>query len=533
VTSVRVGFTGLLLPLLIAACGSGEDLTQPNGAVEMTTTTVNGSGAATYQVTLQGRAGAALAPVSLAENDTAVVSDLAVGEVDVTLAGVATGCAMEGTNPRTVTVVEGVQALVAFRIVCSVDTPTGSLEVGVTSTGDPPDGTGYTVLLDPGISEPLGTSDTVTIASLAAGDHAVRLADVADNCTVQGDNPQPVTIAAGDTAHAAFEVVCRGPLAGRIVYVSDRNGGDYDLLLQNADGTGLVDLTNTPEERDREPAWSPDGTTLCFHQDDDNTSDVIYLLDLATGQPTPLHTGFPGARSCRWSPDGTRILFWSLGTIFSQEHLVVMGADGANPRSIADFDSFDGYSWSPDGRQVAFVGSSFSDPNDDFPHLFVVNANGTNRVALTGVDRGVSGADWSPDGRRIAFVAGAPDHTGQEIYLIDPVTREEVALTRNPSTSYISTAWSPDGSTLAFVRDRSQNFDSPIRDIYTIRADGTGFRNLTNAPNFYFELSWAPDGQHLVFTYGVFAVGIINSDGSGRRTLSANDASNFEAAWAP
>ena len=310
------------MPLLLAACGAGEDLTQPFGAVEVTTATVNGSGAATYQVTVEGRA-----PVALAENDTVVVGDLAAGDVEVTLADVASGCAVEGVNPRAVTVVEGVQALVTFRIVCAVEAPTGSLEVAVTSAGDPPDATGYTVLVDADRSEPLETAGTVTIADLGVGDHVVRLADVADNCSVEADNPRTVTVAAGQTARTAFGVTCRRPLAGRIAYVSDRYGDGYDILIRNADGTGLVDLTNTPDERDREPAWSPDGTTLCFHQDDDFTSDVIFLLDVATARRTPLHTGFPGARGCRWSPDGTRILFSS--TELSADHLVVMGADGA------------------------------------------------------------------------------------------------------------------------------------------------------------------------------------------------------------
>ena len=176
----------------------------------------------------------------------------------------------------------------------------------------------------------------------------------------------------------------------------------------------------------------------------------------------------------------------------------------------------------------------FFDVDDDFLDLFVANANGTNPVNLTGnVDRNVSGADWSPDGHWIAFVANAPQGPGSEIYLLDPVTREEVNLTRNPSMNYRSTAWSPDGSTLAFVRDRSPDPEVPIEDVYTMRTDGAGLRNLTNVADFYFDLSWAPDGQRLLFTYGIFAVGIINSDGTGRRTLTADAASSFEPAWAP
>ena len=63
--------------------------------------------------------------------------------------------------------------------------------------------------------------------------------------------------------------------------------GNYDLWLQNLDGTGLTQLT-TNRFGDFEPAFSPDGKQLAFVSNRDSQGDVrrtsIYVLDVATGK---------------------------------------------------------------------------------------------------------------------------------------------------------------------------------------------------------------------------------------------------------
>jgi Tol biopolymer transport system component len=58
-------------------------------------------------------------------------------------------------------------------------------------------------------------------------------------------------------------------------------------------------------------------------------------------------------------------------------------------------------------------------------------------------------------------------------------------------------AWSPDGSRLAFTAELGR-LASFARDIYVIRADGSGLRRLTSGGRSFHPL-WAPDGQRIFF----------------------------------
>src|SRR2546430_1547873 len=84
----------------------------------------------------------------------------------------------------------------------------GTLVVSTSTTGAALDPDGYTVTVDGTLSQPVGTSGSVTFDSLVSGPHRVELAGVAENCTVIGANPQTDPASAGDTAPAAVGVSC-------------------------------------------------------------------------------------------------------------------------------------------------------------------------------------------------------------------------------------------------------------------------------------------------------------------------------------
>jgi TolB protein len=92
--------------------------------------------------------------------------------------------------------------------------------------------------------------------------------------------------------------------------------------------------------------------------------------------------------------------------------------------------------------------------------------------------------------------------------------------------------WSPDGSQIAF-----RSYRDGDGEVYTMSADGTGPRRLTNSPGQDFAVSWSPDGSKIAFTSdrdGDSEVYIMNSaDGSDVVNLTDNPAYENSGYWRP
>ena len=183
----------------------------------------------------------------------------------------------------------------------------------------------------------------------------------------------------------------------RIAFSSNRDG-DFSIYVMNRDGTGVVRVTG-PGAYDDSPSWSPDGSKLVFTRffnlgaalmvvNADGTSETALTSVVTSG-----YLDWPA-----WSPDGTKIAYTGGGT----PHIYVMNADGsgAAPLPALVGDTVDHPAWSPDGTRLAV---------HDLTHgIVVINADGSNPVAL--LPGGESGTEpaWSPDGAYIVFTKFFP-----------------------------------------------------------------------------------------------------------------------------
>jgi Tol biopolymer transport system component len=122
-----------------------------------------------------------------------------------------------------------------------------------------------------------------------------------------------------------FEYPAWSPDGTRIAFMHqtfNEPGGNYDIFVMNADGTGVRRLTSSPAD-DGWPAWSADGSMIAFSSIRDDCR-------------------FDDRQGCK-----------DTGDIGEFHTLYVMNADGSEERRVTEV--FGQFSvWSPDGRYIAF-----------------------------------------------------------------------------------------------------------------------------------------------------------------------------------
>lgn len=191
-------------------------------------------------------------------------------------------------------------------------------------------------------------------------------------------------------------------------------------------------------------------------------------------------------------------------------------------------------------RRIAFD-SDQSGPYD----IYAINPDGSHEQQLTRASKNeinVGPAAWSPDCRQIVFtkIWTKPKHRSQ-LYIMAADGGDIHLLGRPPAgANDWSAAWSPDGKGLAFVSDRD---GTP--DIYTMQADGSGVRRLTESNGqgrWSRNPAWSPSGDAIAFDSnrtGIEEIYVLTIGSGQVQQLThtagkvAGDEGNWTAAWSP
>ena len=274
--------------------------------------------------------------------------------------------------------------------------------------------------------------------------------------------------------------------------------------------------------------------------DDDDTADrppttvTSTTSNTSTTSTTPAPTPPLGPLADVTPPDDWpkdlqgRIAFTAGGPF--AEDIYVIDADGThfarvtNDPGAMEFDP----TWSPDGRHIAYRHQARD--NEDTAEIWVMDADGSHKRALTDNDRPDWGPVWSPDGATIAFNAGGSPHTfglglvrpdGSGTHVVEPEVWVEYA------------DWSPDGKRVVFMGTSGRQYD-----IFTMNADGTGVTRLTDNPADDGWPVWSPDGRTIAFSSqrGLTDEGqrlyLMDADGSDERQVPIDRFAQFPA-WSP
>lgn len=259
---------------------------------------------------------------------------------------------------------------------------------------------------------------------------------------------------------------------GKIAFASYRDG-DYEIYVQNEDGTGLEQVTDNAS-LEFNPSLSPDGERVAFE-----SNNQVYVADVESKETTAI-SGNAGGSDPAFSPSGREIAFTSYRD--GDREIYETAADGSGAaRNLTNDPAAEDFapSYDPleDGDRLAFTKSTSS--VFDGADIYVLDRNGGSVTRVTdGPDLYTRNTDpaYSPDGARLAFASNR-DGGNYEVYTIPEDGGEPTRITNNAGQSEFP-AYSPDGERVVYQAYRSETGGGG--EIYTASSkDGSGETNVT------------------------------------------------------
>jgi Tol biopolymer transport system component len=262
---------------------------------------------------------------------------------------------------------------------------------------------------------------------------------------------------------------------GKIAFVSSRNGDDQ-IFLMNADGSGQTAITPDDTLGDRSPGWSPDGKQLVITSErSGDGNDDLWVINTDGSVVRRLTTTPEDELNADWSPDGTRIVFTRQNTDGDYD-LWIMNADGSGQTPLTQTpvsgEGAYGGHFSPDGQWIVFTHDASSDP----PGVIKPDGSGQRDLA-TGFN--AYSTDYTADGKRILFWNA--DDGDREVYSMAADGSDVRNLTNTPSIGGSNDDDNAPGPSweglnrIAFLSHRDGS-----DELYAMNADGSGVVQLTN-----------------------------------------------------
>ena len=290
----------------------------------------------------------------------------------------------------------------------------------------------------------------------------------------------------------------------KLIFQSTREGVECDQIFEmNVDGTGLRMLSTGK------------GRTTCSYFFRDRSGKILY---------SSTHLADP---ACPPKPDYSRGYVWAIYPGFD---VFVAGADGSNPRQLTRTPGYDAEATiSPNGKKIVFTSTRDGDLD-----IYSMDIDGRNVRRLTSELGYDGGPFYSPDNRWIVYRAHHPksdkDKADYQALLKDNLIRPTTLdiwvmkadgsgkrqVTSNGKANF-APYFFPDGKRIIF----SSNMDDPRGrnfDLYAINVDGSGLERLTFNDTFDGFPMFTPDGKKIVFA-------------SNRNAAKTGDTNVFIADW--
>lgn len=185
--------------------------------------------------------------------------------------------------------------------------------------------------------------------------------------------------------------------AGKLVFQSNR-GGNYELYVANANGSGVRKLLSRPETDEFNANWSPSGAWIVFQSGPpDRSTYDIWLVKADGRRAKPLVGGVTNDRAPQFCDEKTVVFTRAVSETNSE--VFAIGTNGKGLRKLTDHPASDSFpTCNPKGTRIAFISS-----RDGPPRIYEMTRTGGGLRPLT--DPGALDPDYSSDGKAIAYVA--------------------------------------------------------------------------------------------------------------------------------
>ncbi len=258
-------------------------------------------------------------------------------------------------------------------------------------------------------------------------------------------------------------------------YIAYTHSGD--LYLMNIERTTAVNLTNTPDQSEQAPAWSPDGQYLLYDR-----HSQLEPFEWRVCVTAPLNTG---ESRCLDMPDRMEHRGW----LDDSETIHVFNVT-TNQFVLAS------------AVTGQYVGDGAADAGDGRYRLIIERQTGVPLWAALRVQDVQTDRAWmlvertillsipvmTQDGSRIVYVA-RDMRTGDQLFVTGTAEGSTpIQITWMDShTTRSEPVWSPDGTWIAFINTLGVG-----NQLYIIRPDGSGLRQLTFDRGQYAQPAWMP-----------------------------------------
>ncbi|MCU0464432.1 MAG: sigma-70 family RNA polymerase sigma factor [Anaerolineae bacterium] len=273
-------------------------------------------------------------------------------------------------------------------------------------------------------------------------------------------------------------------------YIEDDN---TDIFTMNTAGEAVQNLTQHPGF-DNDASWSPDGTQIVFTSQRDGGNSDLYIMDADGGNVRQL-TNDPAQVELypTWSPDGQTIAFTSVSfNDLGVPAIYLINADGSNLRPITNGANFRGTApvWIEGGTRLLFLRAERDDERN--MRVYVMDADGSDvepflsDLFLTDDDLFAGEMRVSPDGRYLAYrefeQVSENESEGDRIMIYDFETQTKRPLIDLQQPHFMPD-WSPDSQWIVFTQ--IEDFNAPRADICLVHISGEGYRCLTETGQNY------------------------------------------------